>query len=300
MAYDVSALGPYTEEPEAVIHKILASGVTSKYMTIQPGIKSAETINIQATEFYWQSGSSCGFTASGDTTFSQRTITVGKVKINGKWCERDIEPYFLQKKMAAGSKYDILTYREDILADIQQKIARRIDKAIWAGDTASGDPYLSRFDGLEKIINAASDEIVATPAAWSVANSRTILQTAYAAVSDDMLASGNVKCFMGLSEARDYRIKLGIDNLYHITGAEGKLYIENTDIEIIPTFGLSGTKHIYLCDPKNLYLGTDLMSDTDSFDLFYAKEADEIRFVMNFKMGTQVAFPDQIVKMLNT
>ncbi len=29
--------------------------------------------------------------------------------------------------------------------------------------------------------------------------------------------------------------------------------------------------------------------------LFYAKEADEMRFVVEFKMGVQVAFTDQIV-----
>lgn len=105
---------------------------------------------------------------------------------------------------------------------------------------------------------------------------------------------------MGTVEARDYKLKLGIDNLYHITGKEGTLYAENSDIEIVPVLGLSGTKKIVLTSTDNLYMGTDLMNEEEKFDLFYAKEADEIRFVCEFKVGTQIAFPDLIVYQVNS
>ena len=95
-------------------------------------------------------------------------------------------------------------------------------------------------------------------------------------------------------------MKLGIDNLYHITGAEGKLYLENTDVEIVPVLGLSGTKKIYAIATDNMYLGTDLANEQEKFELFYAKEADQIRFVDEFKYGVQIAFPDQVVKQVNT
>lgn len=302
MAFDVSALASdfVKEDPAKVIYKQLAQGNTSSLMVIQPGIKSAETINKLASRAVWQSGTSCGFNASGDTVATQRTLTIGKIKLNMKWCDKDLEPTFLQGALTAGSKYDTLALKEQILGDIAQNLNVDIETAIWQGDTSSGDVYLNKFDGLIKIINAASDEITATPSAWSVANSRTALQAVYAALTDDMIANPKLKVFMGLSEARDYRMKLGIDNLYHITGAEGKLYLENTDIEIIPTKGLSGTKKVYAIATDNMYLGVDLANEEEKWDLFYAKEADEIRFVSEFKMGVQVAFPDQIVKQVNT
>jgi hypothetical protein len=253
-----------------------------------------------ASRAVWQAGGSCGFNASGDTTFTQRTLTVGKIKLNMKWCEKDLEPKYLQGAMKAGSKYDMLTFEQEIIGDIVQNISKDLEVAIWQGDTGSVDVYLNKFDGLIKIINAASNEITATPVAWSVANSRTALQNVYASLTDDMLAKPNLKVFMGLSEARDYRMKLGIDNLYHITGAEGKLYIENTDVEIVPVLGLSGTKKIYAIATDNMFLGTDLANEQEKFDLFYAKEADEIRFVDEFKYGVQIAFPDQVVKQVNT
>jgi hypothetical protein len=301
MAYVVSALGSYTEEnAKELIYKQIASGDTAKYMTVQPGIKSAETINIVSTTAVWQAGGACGFTASGDTTYSQREITIGKVTINLKWCEADLEPKYLQKAMKAGSSYDMLTFEKEIIGDVVQNTARKVELAIWKGDTDSVDAYLKRFDGLIKIIDAASGVNTASAVAWSVANSRTALQNVYAALTDDMLANPNLKVFMGLAEARDYRMKLGIDNLYHITGAEGKLYLENTDVEIVPVLGLSGTKRIFALSTDNMFLGTDLANEEEKFELFYAKEADEIRYVSKFKLGVQVAFPDQIVKQTNT
>lgn len=301
MAYDVSALGSYTKEnANDLIFKQLALGTTASLMTMQPGIKSAETINIVASRAVWQAGGSCGFNASGDTTFSQRTLTVGKIKLNMKWCEKDLEPKYLQGAMKAGSSYDMLTFESQIIGDIVQNISKDLEVAIWQGDIGSGSAYLNKFNGLIKIINDASNEITAIPVAWSVANSRTALQNVYASLTDDMLANPKLKVFMGLSEARDYRMKLGIDNLYHITGAEGKLYLENTDVEIVPVLGLSGTKKIYAIATDNMVLGTDLANEQEKFDLFYAKEADEIRFVDEFKYGVQIAFPDQVVKQVNT
>ena len=302
MAFDVSALASdfVKEDPAKVIYKMLAQGSTSSLMVVQPNIKSAETINLLASRAVWQSGTACGFSASGDTVATQRTLTVGKIKLNMKWCDKDLEPTFLQGALTAGSSYDTLALREQILADIAQNINLDVENAIWQGDTASGNVYLNKFDGLIKIINAASNEVTATPSAWSVANSRTALQAVYAALTDDMLANPKLRVCMGLSEARDYKMKLSIDNLYHITGMEGKLYLENTDVEIVPVKGLSGTKKIYAIALDNMFLGVDLANEEEKFDLFYAKEADEIRFVSEFKMGVQVAFPDQIVKQVNT
>jgi hypothetical protein len=42
-------------------------------------------------------------------------------------------------------------------------------------------------------------------------------------------------------------------------------------------------------------LGTDLLNEEEKFEIFYAKEADQVRFVSEFKMGVNFAFPDEIV-----
>lgn len=301
MAYSLAGLtNNYTkEDAKSLIYKTIAEGTTASLMKIQSGIKSSESINIVATEGVWQGKTACNPVASGTTTFSQRDITIGAVSVILEWCEESLETYYLQGAMKAGSVYTDLTFRTQILDDVKQNIIKRKEVAIWQGDLTAGSAYLNKFDGLIAIITAASGVNSATAVAWSVANSRTAVQNALSAITNDMYANGNLKMFMGTAEARDYRLKLGIDNLYHQTGADAKLYAENSDIEIVPVIGLSGTKKVYVMSPDNMYLGTDLSNEEEKFDL-KVLENEKLRLTVKFKYGVQIAFPDLIVSQVNT
>lgn len=302
MAYNLAGLtsGYTKEDAKSLIYKTIAQGTTASLMKIQPKIKTSETINIVATEGIWQGKTACNPTASGTTAFTQRTITVGAISVILEWCEESLEDYYLQGEMKEGSLYTDLTFRNQILEDQKQNFIKRKEVAIWKGDTTSGDAFLNKFDGLIKIITAASATTKnATPVAWSQSNSRTAVQNALEAITDDMETAGNLKMFMGASEARSYRLKLGIDNLYHNTGADAKLYAENSDIEIIPVIGLSGTKKIYIMSPDNMYLGTDLANEEEKFEL-KVLENEKLRFTGKVKYGVQIAFPDQVVAQVNT
>jgi len=300
--YDVSALSTYTKDSadkKSYLYKMLAQGNSAKLFPKQTGVKSSERIHLISNSPVWQA-QACSFTASANTTFTDRTLTVGKPGIYMKWCEKDLESKYTQLCMQAGSKLETLTFAEQIVGDIMQQTSRDLEMAIWKGNTLSTDQQLLHFDGLQKLIDAASIGATATPATWSVANARTIMQTFVTALTDDMLAQPSGKIFMGLAEARDYRLKLGIDNLYHNDGKEQTLYAENTNIEIVPTLGLSGTKAIYFMPTDYTFIGTDLEGEDENYELFYAKEAREIRFIAEWKMGVQFAFPSLIAKMLNT
>ena len=74
-----------------------------------------------------------------------------------------------------------------------------------------------------------------------------------------------------------------------------ELVVPGTNVKLIGVNGLNGTDKMFGLSMSNLYLGTDLLNEQDRFELFYAKEADEMRFVVEFKMGVQVAFPDEVV-----
>jgi hypothetical protein len=39
-----------------------------------------------------------------------------------------------------------------------------------------------------------------------------------------------------------------------------------------------------------------MLNEEERFEIFYAKEADQIRYVSEFKMGVNFAFPDELVK----
>lgn len=301
MAYNVAALtNNYVDEQKnELIYKTITEGTTASLMTLNTGIKSAETINIVSTRGVWQGKTACNPVASGTTTFSQRTLTVGGISVILEWCDETLETYFLQKKMKAGSTYTDLTFRNQILDDVKQNILKDKELAIWQGDLTSGSAYLSHFDGLITVIGAALGVNTATPVAFSVTTAREAVQNCLSAITNDMYTNGNLKMFMGLSEARTYRQELMNDNLFHYTGSDNKLLAEYSDIEIIPVLGLSGTKRIYVMSPDNMILGTDMANEDEKFDL-KVLENEKLRLSVKFKLGVQVAFPDLIVKQVNT
>lgn len=299
--YDVSALGAYTKDSadkNKVLYKHIAEGDSAQYFSVMTGVKSSENIHLIETSPVWQA-QACGFTASANTAFSNVSLSVSKIGIYMDWCEKDLESKYTQLAMKAGSDLDMLTFEKQITEEILMKNRYKKERAIWLGNTSSTDQDLLHFDGFVKLIAADSDKTVVTPGAWSVANARTRMQEFASALTNDMLNNQSGKVFMGSQEYRDYRLAMINANLYH-NAANGPLTLEGTDIEIVPTIALSGTKKIYFMPTEYAFVGTDLENEFETFSLEYAKEARKIRFILEFKMGVQFVYGSLIASMLNT
>lgn len=306
MGYTITDLPAFTKQDvnKIFIEKIFGEIPTLKYMNLQTGVKSAENITVLSTDFEIQDAD-CAFNASGSATFTKRTLTVGKSKLNAEFCEDDLEAKFLQEKMKKGSTYDSLTFNTEIINDVIQRNNKKLEKTIWLGDTASGDQTLQQFDGLVKIINAATIGGTYSGTAWSEANSRTVMKGIANLVVGltDVYQGGmntDIKLFCAPAVAQAYRWKLIADNV-GFAGAydlEKKLYVEGTNMEVVEAPGLAGTNYIYAIETSNLFAGTDLENDFENFDVWYSKDNQKIRVVAKWKMATQVAWPLRIVKYL--
>ncbi len=301
MPYSITAVA-YVEQPEQLIYAKLFSGSPTMDLVKnkQTGIKSAETISVVNTRGVFQA-QGCSFNASGDTAITQRTITVGKTKIDMLWCERDLEPFFTQKKLAAGGDYDSLAYSKEIIDDTMEKAKRDIEVALWQGDTASTNAYLNRFDGFVKIIGAATIGGTFTGTAWSEANSRTVIKgLATLVIANNDVYQGNptIKMLMSPQMAATYRFKLRTDNLFNTTGEESKLYAEGANIEIVEIAGLSGLNHIYAIEPENMYIGTDMANEEEKFKVWKSDDDQNLKFHAEWKLGVQIAFPSRVYRYL--
>ena len=301
MAYSITAVA-YVEQPEQLIYAKLFSGSPTMDLVKnkQTGIKSAETISVVNTRGVFQA-QACSFNASGSTAITQRTITVGKSKIDMLWCERDLEPYFTQKKLAAGGDYDSLAYTKEIIDNTMENAKKDIEIALWQGDTNSTNAYLNRFDGFVKIINNVTIGGTYSGTAWSEANSRVAIKgLANLVIADNDVYQGNptIKMLMSPQMAATYRFKLRADNLFNTTGDEAKLYAEGANIEIIEVAGLSGLNYIYAIEPENMYIGTDMANEEEKFKVWKSDDDQNLKFHAEWKLGVQVAFPTRIYKYL--
>ena len=310
MALDLSALTNYVKENElqltsAAIFSAKTASLIEARGNVQVGIKSAETINVMTTDAVFQAGGSCGFNSSGTTTITQRTFTVGKIKVQESICPKTFEAKYTQKALREGSSYDYMAYAEEYSAQKVQRIGAALETAIWQGDTASGTANLARFDGLIKIIDGlgfggAGDPIDGNPADLTTLTSANVISAVdsiFAVLPAALLDKDDVVIFCGNDTFREYVIALRTANLFHypVDAANMELVIPGTAIKLIGVNGLNGTDKMFGLSMANLYLGTDMLNEQDRFELFYAKEADEMRFVVEFKLGVQVAFPDEVV-----
>jgi hypothetical protein len=107
MAFNVTGLTNYTNEQstELVIKSLFGSKTAAVLQAagqVQVGVKSAEALNILSSDVFFQADG-CGYTASGNTTFSQRVITVGKIKVEETLCPKTLEAKWMQTQIAPGS-----------------------------------------------------------------------------------------------------------------------------------------------------------------------------------------------------
>jgi ribosomal protein L18E len=313
MAFSVGTLAAYTKENEALL--VASSVLGSKTAAlikdqgnVMVGVKSAETINIMDTDAIFQDGSSCGFTASGTTSFTQRTVTVGKIKVNEALCLKDLEAKYLQKALPAGSSYDSMVYSEEYSKRKAEKIAEQLEKTLWQGSTASVDVNLNKFQGITTLITAAGASVVnansvtyhgSVETSITDANVVSIFDDIYKAIPAQVVDKDDMAIFCGMDVFRTYTVKLKTSNLYHYQydgKANGEFYLPGTNVKVIAVQGLNGSGKIVAARISNFFIGTDLLNEEERFEIFYAKEADQVRFVSEFKMGVNFAFPDEIVK----
>ena len=316
MAFSVGSLAAYTEqnEKQLVMSSVLGSKTASLVKdqgNVMLGVKNAETINIMDTDAFFQSGTSCGFNASGTTTFTQRTVTVGKIKVNEALCMKDLEGKYLQKALPAGSQYTEMIFAEDYSNRKASKIAEQLEVALWKGDTASADGNLNKFDGIQKLVTAAGGSVVdantstyitgGPVASITVSNVVAVFDAIYTAIPAKVVAKDDITIFCGMDIFRLYTVALKNANLFAYNldiKADSEFFLPGSTVKVVAVQGLNGTNDLYAMRISNLFLGTDLLNEEERFEIFYAKEADQIRYVSEFKMGVNFAFPDEIVKFI--
>lgn len=307
MSLNVAGLTSYTDENKMdLIKKSILKGRTVDYITVQPGIKSSAAINIIDSTLVAQAGA-CGFSNSGTTALTQRNISVCDLKVNESICLNTLEGYYTQKAMNPGSYNEAIPF-EGIYADEKAgKIQDLIENILWKGNVATGSGNLALCDGFLALIDSASvsGSTVAgntgSVTGITASNIVDVVDAMVAAIPADIIDQDDLILFMGYDVYRTYAKALRDANLFHYTGAENQgenftQMVPGTNVKVVAVKGLNGTNRMVLSTKSNLYMGTDLMSDSEQFKIFYFEAEDEVRFIGKWKQGVQVAFPEFVVQ----
>jgi hypothetical protein len=320
MAYNVTGLAAYTKQNvDLLVKNSVFEARTQKEIlalgNVRVGVKSSEAIGRMDTDVFFQDDSACGFNASGTTTFTQRTLTVGKVKVNEILCDKDLEPYYTQQALKAGGEYNSLTFAADYSDQKAKKIAEALEVALWTANatgSAGTNGLGNKFDGIKTLITAAGGSVVnanttgfyGTPATGIT--STTIAKNAINAVIKALPAKikgkQDVRIFCGW-DVFAYLIQAYVDaNLFHfapgavIDDNSAEFIVPGTSYKVIPVHGLDGLDDIYAFRMSNIFLGTDLLDEENKFWIRWSEDDENIKFTARMKVGVQFAFVDEIVK----
>lgn len=312
MGFTVSSLTDYVNEQSTdLLTAFQFSGESADLATIHSGIKSAEALQFVVSTPVPQDGSACGFNASGDTAFTQRIITTAAVKYQDNLCPRTLESKWTQLLLKKGQKYDESAIPAKIIDDIKNRIIANTETADWQGDTTSGSAFLSRYDGLRKIIKGATGTVTATASTWNATNARAIIKNIISNIPAALKGNPDVKIVMGYDAAETYRQVLMDANLYHVAAGskdQKGLMAEGSVHEIVPVHGLDGltgstgdNPFIFALDPeRNMHLGVDMENEEEQAEMWYSKDDDVVKYSFRFRRGWQIAFPSEIVEYSNS
>ena len=301
MAFTFTGLTSYTDQERLpLITKAVFSARSAALFTKQVGIKFAAALNLMDTDAQLQSGDACGYTTSGTTAFTQRNITVGRMKVQETLCPRSLEQYWMQTQLTAGSTYDGVPFEQAFSEQKALRIAEAIENAIWKGNTY--------FSGVNQLLNAASGSTisgntgaVSASVGITTSNAIAIFDGIYNQIPQAILTRNDLVIFCGWD---NFRTLLGafkastavMYNQVDLAGlADGDIMYPGTNVRVIAVPGLTGTNRIVSSYLGNFFYGTDLLSDEEQFSIWFSKDNDEVRFQAAFKAGVQIAYPDLVV-----
>ena len=299
MAINTSALTAYTEEHRLpLLRKAVIGGKSAKLFNLQTGVKGATALNLLNTDVQFGDGSACGWNEAGTASLSQRIITPGYPKVNMSLCDKQLLKYWTnyEVRVAAGQK--TLPFEEDFMNSIVEGVAAALEKAIWQGDTVSGDANLNKFDGIVKIAGAAT---VAATTAYNAASIATTLNAMYAALPSAAFSKGEVVAYISESDYRKYIQELIANGNLVITNGVNdvampeSVLIPGTNVRVYGVAGLDGVQKAYMSYKDNFVFGTDMEGDEEKLEMWYSQDNREFRVAIEFTAGVQIAYPDMLV-----
>ena len=294
-SFDLSALQNYTDEVGGLLlAESIVKGKTADLCYVQSGVKGTQAINILSSTLNVQDGS-CGWDASGSTTFTQRDITVCDKKVNESLCPRDLNNYWASAFLNAGSYNESVPFEEAIASLKVEQIGKYVEEQLWRATTGT-----SCFDGFATLISTGTTGVVPVVGAAAITSSNALSEVdkLIELTPDNVADRDDLIVWMSMANYRKYLINLRTANYFHFSpDADMTEYVTfhpGTNVRVVGTHGINGDG-VYMGPAEYMVVGVDLMSDEERLDIFYSRDNDEVRVRANFKIGAQIAFPETFV-----
>ena len=295
----VATLPEYVQNnKELLVNKfgLLGKG-TRQRISIQTGVKGKEALNYLDMTVVLQDGTNCAFTPEGNAELTERVVETALIKVDMEFCPRKLRGKYAEYLIRnnAVAEGDKLPFEEYIVNYITDSINEQVEVMMWQGDTTLTDDKTRKWiDGFLKIAKG-EDEVIDVAIAAS--------KTAYEAITDVYMAlpekalKMTPEIYVSPALFRKFVQEMVAKNWYQITvGApQDEFVLPGTDVKVVKTEGLAGTRNILATFPQNLFYACDMEDDNEDIDLWYSKDDRVFKLEALWNSGVQIAYPDMFV-----
>lgn len=296
-AYDLTNLPTYNSYGSDMLIKAVLGLTLPKYATVRPNLKgTTEKVGFVTNDVYLQD-LSCGFNQSGTTTQNLVTVDLCNKKVNQTLCPYSLYDTYLSQSLSDANFQENVPFEEVILEDISNRIANKVEKALWRNTTATGATEFNSqcFNGVEYLITSGNG---ATQIAYSGATSSNgldVFTKIYESIPSNVLHRDDLVIYCSYANYRGLVSSMrnsSFVNLFTMdsagvaTGEEWSLMLPGTNVRVIPTVGLDGVS-AYYAGPAGYYLfgmNSEIMTVKAVYDPF----EDIVKIMANVTYGLGV------------
>lgn len=310
MSLNVSALNDFNNETAGrIVLDTVYKGNTTEYVTVQESIKFQEPLNLISVDPYFQGGNAVT-TASGSAEFTQRNITVTKRTAYDSWNLQDLtDKYLGVSALPAGSYEETMTILNDLTTELVQKAQQSNDEFLWnavSGSQFANSTVTPNADGFKALISGSTTGVVvatgtgATPITGSTAYDQI---TSMLGQMDANVLDTELTVWCGTRVFQRVINGLTTQNLFHFdpTTVErrGGFYEVPLpgypNVKIVGNYGLRGSERVIIGPTSDMVVGTDLVSDTTNYQLWFDINSDTLKYRLRNKLGVQIGHPEYFV-----
>jgi len=300
--YTVSGLTSYVEVNKDVLIKNIVLGFvggdTIPMLRKQLNVKTKERLNYLDVDPVLQDGSSCGFSPSGKTEFSERDIEVSQIKAQDQYCDKDLLGKFAEYlvKTAATKDGSDMPFEAEILDEVSRNIAKKMEKLVWQGSKTGGD----LFDGFLTQALGADSAATITVTGSSATSISERIEAVIMGIPEDAAWLDSAMIFVSPANFRKLAFELIKSYKYNANmfGSEIEdkdIVYPGTNIKVHKTYGLTGSDKVFLSPVQNLVYGTDLMNDEERIRFWYDDNSELFKYSIHWVAGVKTLYPDAVV-----
>lgn len=272
-----------------ILTKALFNSESAKYFNIQTGVTAEQPIIRLDSTITLADASSCGFSATGTDTFTNRLLSPKFLKVNKEFCPKTLLKTWAHSDVKMAATGQELPFEELLINNNVDQLAKVNEQLIWEGDTTDGTGNLALMDGIITIARADENTVkidAGSDSLW------TRVQKTWLAL--DPAIADKCTLFMSIANYKQLIVDLMNSNQFHIFeeyAGEYRMSMPGTNLVIRGVSGI--TEDVLIATPEeNLYLGVDAESDSEIVDLYFDKSSRTFKFVVEYAYCVQYAFSE--------